>query len=116
MSIYVAKTYDFCQKPQPGEIDLDQVDLWSDAIARLIIERRKAIGLNQEDVADKLGISRQTVSSFENGKARNIGFIVMLKMCLLLNVDIFNEAPAEYNDWRYEELREKLHDLCYGFG
>lgn len=31
-------------------------------------ELRKKLGLNQEDFAKKLGVSRQTVSSIETGK------------------------------------------------
>lgn len=32
-----------------------------------LFKARKRIGLSQEEVAEKLGVSRQTVSKWENG-------------------------------------------------
>ena len=119
MSSYVAKTYGFCQKPQPGDINEDQVELWADAIRVMVLERRKAIGLSQEETAQKIGVSRQTLSAFENKKnagISDIGFNKVLRLCLLLNIDIFAEAPEEYNDFRYYDLQERLRDLAYNFG
>lgn len=114
---YVARTHGFCKKPQPGVIDDDQVKLWAEAIRVLVINRRKALGLNQQDVADLVGVSRVTISAFESKTpGGDIGFSKILRMCLLLNIDIFAEAPNEYLDSRYYELSDKLRDLAYNFG
>lgn len=40
---------------------------WAD----IVRERRKSLGRSQSDVADELGVTRQWVSNFENG--RNTG-------------------------------------------
>lgn len=34
----------------------------------ILLKARKILGLNQEDMADKLGISYQTYNGYENGK------------------------------------------------
>ncbi len=33
-----------------------------------IRERRKALGMRQEDLAEKLGVTRQTINAIENNK------------------------------------------------
>ena len=37
-----------------------------------IKERREALGMTQEQLAEKSGVSRQTISAIENGKTNNV--------------------------------------------
>ena len=40
----------------------------SERVSNRVIERRKATGLTQEELAAALGVSRQTIISIERGK------------------------------------------------
>jgi len=106
--------FGFCKKPEQGEIDLNQYEMWLKAIVTSIRARRKQLGFKQQDIADKTGISRATYSGFESGRTvEGVGFGKILKLCMLLRIDIFAEAPSDYYDYRYEELRQNLKNLAY---
>ena len=49
-----------------------------------IRERRKALGLTQGDLAQKLGLQTSAVAKYENGRVENIKRSVILKMAQVL--------------------------------
>lgn len=51
-------------------------------------EYREKLGLTQEKLAEKSSISRQTISSIENGILTNIESKTMFKLANALNCDI----------------------------
>lgn len=56
-------------------------------IAKFISHRRKALGLTQADVAEKLKVSFQAVSKWENGTLPNVEMLVELAKLLRVSVD-----------------------------
>ena len=51
-------------------------------------EYREKLGLTQEKLAEKSSVSRQTISSIENGILTNIESKTMFKLANALNCDI----------------------------
>ncbi|MGO2053037.1 helix-turn-helix domain-containing protein [Arthrobacter sp. MYb211] len=56
------------------------------AIGSTLRKQRIDLGLSQEDVADQLGISRNTISAIENGKLGNAN--ILLEIMSLLGLDL----------------------------
>jgi transcriptional regulator with XRE-family HTH domain len=57
---------------------------------------REIAGLTQHEVAVKIGVNKQTISSYENGH----GFPsanVFLRLCMLYGIDARNFATAQNN-------------------
>ncbi|MCI1952163.1 MAG: helix-turn-helix transcriptional regulator [Clostridiales bacterium] len=52
-----------------------------------IKERRKALGMRQEDLAEKLGVTRQTINAIENNKY-NPTLELAMKLARLLNASV----------------------------
>ncbi|MBR3378113.1 helix-turn-helix transcriptional regulator [Candidatus Saccharibacteria bacterium] len=82
-----------------------------------LIKLRKAAGLSQEEVADKLEVTRQTVSKWETGQS-SPDLDKVLPLCNLYNVtpdellhdggsEEADEVKAQENAARAEELLEK---------
>ncbi|MCR4657160.1 MAG: helix-turn-helix transcriptional regulator [Lachnospiraceae bacterium] len=42
---------------------------WADDFENYLVELRKINNLSQEDLAEKIGVSRQTLSKYETGKS-----------------------------------------------
>lgn len=64
--------------------------LHSEVVERMknrLEEIRKSKGLNQEELADKLQVSRQTISSLENGRY-NPSIILAFKIARFFNMNI----------------------------
>jgi transcriptional regulator with XRE-family HTH domain len=57
-------------------------------IGLLIATTRKKKGLTQAELADKLGMSRATLSGIENGTINEIGIRKVLLILLTLGLDI----------------------------
>ena len=53
----------------------------------IIRERRKALGLRQEDLAEKLGVTRQTINAIENNKY-NPTLELAMKLARLLRTPV----------------------------
>lgn len=64
-------------------------------IGEFIKKRRKEIGLTQEEVAKKAGISRATLSKLENGKFANISMAAFDRILnsLVLQIDLIPRNP-----------------------
>lgn len=56
-------------------------------IAEFIVNRRKKLGMTQNDVAERLGVSFQAVSKWENGTIPNVEILVELADILEVSVD-----------------------------
>ena len=56
-----------------------------------IKERREALGMTQEQLAEKSGVSRQTISALESGKSENVlvGTLAAIATALDTTVDKF---------------------------
>lgn len=52
---------------------------------------RETIGLTQEQVASKVGVNKQTISSYENGHGWPSAN-VFLRLCMLYGIDARNLA------------------------
>ena len=60
-------------------------------IGNMIRNRRKALKMNQQTLADKSNVSRATISALENGKCNNVlvNTLVAISKALETEVDIF---------------------------
>ena len=57
--------------PQPSDAVVAATDkAFYQQLGQRIAERRKALGMNQTQLADRLGISQQTMANYEIGKLR----------------------------------------------
>lgn len=55
-----------------------------------LLELRKKAGLSQEDVSDKIGVSRQTVSKWETDQTvPELSKVKMLSQLYCVNTDLF---------------------------
>ncbi len=78
-----------------------------DKIGEFIQQRRKALGLTQKELADKLGISDKTVSKWETGKGMpDISSIP--ELCKILNVSINELLLGE--EISQEDLSKKTEE------
>lgn len=59
---------------------------------------REKLGISQQELADRIGISRTYVAKIEYGKAKSINFTILKKICNQLNIDetTANEIFEEY--------------------
>jgi HTH-type transcriptional regulator/antitoxin HipB len=61
----------------------------------LIRERRKKLGLDQRELAKKVGVSRLWIIEIEKGKARaEIGLVMRTLLALDLELDVSTEPAA----------------------
>lgn len=72
----------------------------------LIKEIREEKGMSQQELANKVNISRSYLSEIENNKINNISFNLVLEIAAALNVDI-KKIYVAVSD--IEELRNELH-------
>ena len=54
----------------------------------LLKEKREEKGMSQNDLSDKSGVSRQTISAIENQSLNNIESKTMVKLALALECDV----------------------------
>ena len=83
------------------------------AIGNYIAQKRRALNLTQEQLADMLGVSNKTVSKWENGKSMP-DYSIIQKLCETLHVTIAelmdgNDAVAENGVRAHDE--EQILDL-----
>jgi transcriptional regulator with XRE-family HTH domain len=63
-------------------------------IGSYIAQKRRALNLTQEKLAEKLGVSNKTISKWENGKCMP-DYSVIQKLCDALNVTLAELMDAE---------------------
>jgi DNA-binding XRE family transcriptional regulator len=72
-------------------------------VASLLVKERKRIGLTQQDIADRTGMSRPWVSTVENGK--NQDATASWLYAAALGIDLYGVvALAEAALWREHQL------------
>ncbi len=69
----------------------------------LIKEKRKEKGLTLQNVADHLGLSKMTVSKWENGQVQNIRRTNLIPLCNLLDI-----SPIELIDGIEYEVEQTV--------
>ena len=79
------------------------------SIGRRIKEERKKKGLTQDELARKVGLSRQTLSKIESGHAALVSLVVFDRLLRALDMDLElktreKKKPGEL--WTPEELME----------
>lgn len=85
------------------------------SLGKSLFHARKKCGFSQEDVAEKLGVSRQTVSKWETDETipdirQSKKMAVLYKMSLddLIDFDLEREEIQEAIDKTREETEEKI--------
>lgn len=63
-------------------------------MAERIRDKRKELGLTQEELGEKLGVQKSAVAKYENGRVENIKRSVIEKMCI-----VFNCSPSWLMGW-----------------
>lgn len=62
-------------------------------------ERRRELGLKQEELADRIGVSRQWVGRVEKGKQRaDVGLILRAIRALRLVLDVHSDSDTTVSD------------------
>lgn len=59
----------------------------SKIMGQRIHDKREEFGLSREELAEKLGVTRQTIYSWENGKVKNIDRDYINRMAAMWNCD-----------------------------
>lgn len=80
-------------------------------VSRSIKKFRTAKGMTQNDLAEKLFVSRQTVSSWENGRTQpDIDFLEKLAEALSVSIEelIYGEKPKLVDDGKNEKARKTM--------
>jgi len=70
-----------------------------------IVQLRKKRHISQSKLAEDIGISRATLSSFENGRAVDIGFKKVLQIVDYLGIELFLKEKTPFPT--FEELRDE---------
>lgn len=76
----------------------------------LLKEKREEKGISQNDLAEKSGVSRQTISAIENQALDNIESKTMVKLALALNCDvgdIFFKENVVFAQQNFQEIKEE---------
>jgi transcriptional regulator with XRE-family HTH domain len=83
-------------------------------IGNEIASRRKALGLNQTELAARAGTSRATLDALENGRAGEIGYSKLTKILATLGLELrMQEATGRQptlDDLLAENAAEDRHD------
>lgn len=88
-------------------------------IGSYIAEKRRALNLTQEQLAEKLGVSNKTISKWENGKCMP-DYSVIQKLCETLHVtlaelmdgeDAAAESVRTYDDGQILDLLRRTQEL-----
>ena len=89
------------------------------SIGSYIAEKRRALNLTQEQLAEKLGVSNKTISKWENGKCMP-DYGIIQKLCETLHVtlaelmdgeDAAEESVLTYDDDQILDLLRRTQEL-----
>ena len=89
------------------------------SIGSYIAEKRRALNLTQEQLAEKLSVSNKTISKWENGKCMP-DYSVIQKLCEALHVtlaelmdgeDATEESMRTYDDEQILDLLRRTQEL-----
>ena len=89
------------------------------SIGSYIAEKRRALNLTQEQLAEKLSVSNKTISKWENGKCTP-DYGVIQKLCEMLHVtlaelmdgeDAAEESVRAYDDEQILDLLRRTQEL-----
>lgn len=86
---------------KPNEIELKR------KLGRLVADRRKALNLSQEALAEKINVQTRTLSKIENGHT----FFTIKTLCSLC--DVFNLSPKSFFDFEDDKSinERKLNEI-----
>ncbi|MBX9720727.1 MAG: helix-turn-helix transcriptional regulator [Candidatus Obscuribacterales bacterium] len=68
-------------------MDTDHLDEFMKGLGRLVLRRRKELGLSQTDLASKAGLHRTYISDVENGK-RNFSLGTLYSLSSTLKISM----------------------------
>lgn len=96
--------------------DVTEREVWSMALSDNIKKLREEQNLTQQQLADKLYVSRQTVCRWENG-SRCPDLITAKKLALELNVSMddlisdedVNDNQMNFKIWKSERIQNRIH-------
>jgi tellurite methyltransferase len=84
-------------------------------IGKRIAELRKSFGMNQEELAERLGVTFQAVSKWETGATYpDIELLPLLSRCFHVSVDYLLQGN-EIKSKNYYDQRYKQDDYYWGF-
>lgn len=80
-----------------------------DRTGKWIVERRKELGLTQQQVADVVGVKARTVQYWENeGRPPRLNLVQLLRLCRVLNCSLEQLARDFYpHEFEGEENPKK---------
>jgi transcriptional regulator with XRE-family HTH domain len=80
-------------------------------ISKAVVKQRKLLGLSQQQLADKAGVSRQLIAKFETGRQPELGFMRLLRILHAVQLDLristLNKNRPTLDDLLAEEGREQ---------
>lgn len=86
------------------------------AIGQRIKEKRKEAGLNQKELAAKIGLSEASISKYENGKVEDATHTMLAKFAAALGVSVAWLLGVENNSQTLPApLSQEEHDLVNDF-
>ena len=111
MEFVLVKEYNKATNQQGGKSEENQMNLGNN-----LFQARKRCGLSQEDVAEKLGVSRQTVSKWETDEtvpdirqSKKMAMLYSMLLDELIDFDLYIKEIQETIDKTSEEAEEKIN-------
>lgn len=111
MEFVLVKEYNKATNQQGGKSEENQMNLGNN-----LFQARKRCGLSQEDVAEKLGVNRQTVSKWETDEtvpdirqSKKMAMLYSMLLDELIDFDLDIKEIQETIDKTSEEAEEKIN-------
>ena len=92
-----------------------EVSFMEDSLSKRLAKIRETLGLSQEELGSRIGISRFSVSNYESGK-RNITERVMKDICREFSIDYlrFTTGQGEMLHVSDNALEDRIEELLEG--